>query len=949
MIRFPLETHSKHFSSFPFIYLSAAFISGIIAAELFSFSKFFALYSTFLLLALTISAGFRNRNSLATAFVLAAFSFGGAFIHLSAAQDVPPNNLPSFFDRGVLKSGQSVVVEGVLRREPEMSVDGWFIEIAVEKFFDEKENEFAAVGNVRIFIAAADETAKQTWETKNLSYAARVRCAARLGRESSFQNPGSASFAAILAQKNLSAVGTSLSPDSIAILDENARFSPIKFLYDWRQKLISSILRNFSLDTAGVLIASLLGNDNFLSKQSAEKFRIGGTFHLLVISGTHITFIGILMIGLLRKVTKKALWQFLGALLVLWSYTFAVGAEIPVVRAALMFSVYQSARLFYRSENSLNALGAAVFALAAWRTADVFSPSFQLTVCAVAAIVMFCFPLLEKLRAVGDWQLSQETPFPPNVSPRLKNFAEILFYDEINARRLAKRNSWQANFFRSETARKIALNGLQSVLRFLFSGLFISASTTIFLAPLLIIYFHRISLAGLFLNFFVAVTLAFETFTAILTLLVAEISPILAAPFAFLTEILNRLLTESVEPFRLFSWFSPRIPTYTHFGKIFYVTYYLPLVALLIAVLRWNPFAQTRPHERRNLLFNSLNFLALALLFGVIFFHPLSAEKNLGKLTIDFLDVGQGDTALITFPDDTKILVDGGGKPVFRRVKNIGETSFEADSRSIGEAVVAPFLWSKGLSEVDYVLATHADSDHIEGLSDIILNFSVKGALTARENVKDADFQRFTDALRQKKTPLQVISKGEIFRFGGAEMQVISPNSDDSLNQSYGNDESIVIIIKYGRHSFLLTGDIERQAETELVSEGILSKVDVVKIPHHGSRTSSTADFVQTTKPTFGIISVGKTSPYGHPHKEVVERWQNAGTKIFTTGENGAITFLTDGETLSLQTFSNTKELLLSDMYFFTLLEIRELLGIIERLWEKSFIWRVCRLFYCLS
>jgi competence protein ComEC len=236
-------------------------------------------------------------------------------------------------------------------------------------------------------------------------------------------------------------------------------------------------------------------------------------------------------------------------------------------------------------------------------------------------------------------------------------------------------------------------------------------------------------------------------------------------------------------------------------------------------------------------------------------------------------------------PDGTTLLVDGGG--------NTTEAS-----RRIGETVVSEYLWWRGLSEIDYVLATHADADHIDGLNDVLRNFSVRSALVARTPADDPEFAKFSQTLAQTRTHLETVQAGDTTRFGEVEITVLWPPAGGDTS---GNNDSVVLRIQFGGRSILLTGDVEKAAEISLISSQL--KVNVVKVPHHGSKTSSTDAFVLATKPTFAIISVGRQSRFGHPHKEVVERWQANGATVLTTGNCGTITVATDGKELTLKTF----------------------------------------------
>jgi len=202
------------------------------------------------------------------------------------------------------------------------------------------------------------------------------------------------------------------------------------------------------------------------------------------------------------------------------------------------------------------------------------------------------------------------------------------------------------------------------------------------------------------------------------------------------------------------------------------------------------------------------------------------------------------------------------------------------------------------LERVDYVLATHADADHIDGLNDVVRNFTVNAALVGRTPANDPEFVKFAGSVAN--TNLQTVHAGDVIRFGEVEVRVLwpPPGTDSS------NDDSVVLKIQFRERSLLLTGDIEKKTEAALTTAAGDLHADIVKVAHHGSRTSSTEAFVSATRPRFAIISVGEDSMFGHPHAEVVERWKQAGAEVLTTGQCGMITVITDGTNLWLQKFT---------------------------------------------
>jgi competence protein ComEC len=341
--------------------------------------------------------------------------------------------------------------------------------------------------------------------------------------------------------------------------------------------------------------------------------------------------------------------------------------------------------------------------------------------------------------------------------------------------------------------------------------------------------------------------------------------------------------------------------------RVIYILYFVPVLILTRLLHDWKLFSIEPRAEGREWR-AKLSFAALFVFLLLIIFHPLSAPKPDGRLHIDFLDVGQGDSALITMPSGETLLIDGGGKANFNSlyVQREGEEPepFAPDTQKIGEAVVSEFLWEKGYSQVDYILATHADADHIQGLTDVAKNFRVRTAIFGRTPTGDADFIELSNVLQKKNVSVFVASRGDVLNFGDVRIEVLYPEKDESPEAVSDNNHSLVLRVVYGDRKFLLTGDIERETENLLTVTPEFLQSDVVKAAHHGSKTSSTENFINAVKTKITVISVGLDSPFGHPKPEVLERWKNAGAKVLTTGENGTISFSTDGKDLQMRTFN---------------------------------------------
>lgn len=900
----------SHHAHTPLLALAVCLSLGIVAGHLLAGQSAAVPHAAESLLAISSLLAmvylFRQRSTGGTLFVLLAFFFGGAVLMLIAAAPLPANRISQLYEGGEIRPGDPVEITGVISTQPESGGDSLYLPLEAERV-RLRNVERAAFGTILLQARIADPQSKLDYESLDLTYGARLRVMTTLEREDDFRNPGVMRFTEYLKRKGYDATGSIKSPLLIERLDNARVFLPLAWLYDWRALVQARFHQLFSPEMAGVLDASLLGNELNISRTAGERLRDGGTFHVLVISGFQIAFIGGLALMFMRWFTRRRMIQSVFAAVFLWGYTLAVGAGPSVTRSALMFTLVVLAPVFSRRANSLNCLGGAALALLIWDPNNLFDPSFQLTFLSVLSIVTIAVPLIERMRRVGSWRPTHATPYPPNCAVWFRGLCEFLFWSERAWQAEMSQSTIRYRLFKSRRAVLVDRWRIQRLLRFAAAAVLVSASVQVGMLPVIIIYFHRVSIASLLLNIVVGFLIAALSLGAVLAIVIASVSHGLALPFIFLCEKINWLMIHLVDPFSRLGLASIRLPHYHGAGTLIYMLYFALLGFLVLALSSWNPL---RLAGVRSGIFTprstAVAAAAFVLLMALTLSHPFSAARADGMFHVDFLDVGQGDAALITMPDGTTLLIDGGGQPNIdwhTSHEPEADATFARDARSIGERVVSEYLWARGLDRVDYILATHADADHIDGLNDVARNFKVRAALVARAPSNDAGYLRFAQTMRQTRVPIQQIAAGDALNFGSVSAQVLWPRPNVDEFAPSRNNDSIVLRFTFGEQTILFTGDVEKEAELSMIAGGTDLRSSLLKVAHHGSKTSSVPPFIAATHPAVAIISVGRTSVFGHPNHDVVERWRAGGAEVMTTGEKGTISVITDGRQLKLTTF----------------------------------------------
>jgi competence protein ComEC len=397
----------------------------------------------------------------------------------------------------------------------------------------------------------------------------------------------------------------------------------------------------------------------------------------------------------------------------------------------------------------------------------------------------------------------------------------------------------------------------------------LTTSAQLGVLPVIAAAFHRVTFSSFLLNLPAIPLVAALMAAGYIFFLAAFVSSALAGGLAVLLRFGLKAfvwIAGLLDPVRFLSY---RIPA-PHPALI--AAYYLFLAACLLPI-------KTR-RTRAALL------AGFAAVFVLIVVYPFPPAYSPG-LRITFIDVGQGDSILVEFPGRRKMLVDGGGVP--------------GGGFDVGERVVSPVLWRKGIKTLDDVVLTHAHPDHFEGLKAVVRNFRVSEFHEAVRAAGDPSYDELKRLLAPQ-TRQVVWRDGTTLLVEAVRIRVLHPAAPLPESAPADNDLSIVLKLEMGGFSCLLTGDITAAAEQRIATSVPDLAARVLKIPHHGSRTSSSPLFLGAVRPEIAVLSVGKGNRYGLPHEDVLARYEAAGVRLFRTDRDGAVEVTSDGRSLSVRT-----------------------------------------------
>ena len=762
-----------------------------------------------------------------------------AFAAIAAAATIPVHSLliPAHGEATLYRYADysTVTIEGLIAREPEKIADGRsYLDLRAERAGAETSVLRPVIGMVRVTVGAG----------AHFRVGDEIRLTSRLRFPHDDGDEGEFDYRGWLLRRGIAATmftdfTKAGSPPPIVIIGHRG-FPVREFVEALRARIGGFIDANLTYPQNAEIRALLIGDRSGIDESIRQRFALTGMAHVLVISGLHLGFVAAAaflvvrwFMGFFPALMARGYANKLAAAMAAiaaTAYASIAGGHVSTIRALLMVLAYAVAILIDRSRELLASLALAAliicFALPG-STADIgFQPSF-------ASVMVI---LMGMRRFAAWWRTRIRTQSIDGEVSRIEKIAE-------------------------------ATTGYVAV----------SFWALIGTAPLTAFHFNQFSLVGLIAN---AVVVPIMGFGAVMTGLVAALLsflwPAAARPRLLLAGSLASAGNGLAGWFAAwpFAWTRIFTPTIIEIAIAygFIAIWCASPLASSYAIAPLSPAKLRRVFRLARIRYAAAGALTLFLLIDAgwwtyqRYFYP--------NLRVTFLSVGEGDAAVVRFPGGPVMLIDGGG-------------SFFG-TFDPGERIVAPFLWANKIMHVDWVAVSHPDRDHFGGLVFLVANFSPKEFWTSGLGNPDASYARLLEAVAASRArnvvcgstlPPQMI--------GGVEVRCLWPTP--GTDEIKDNNQSMVMRLRYRGVTIVFTGDIEAKGERELLRTGPELRAAILKVPHHGSKTSSSAALIAAVNPRIAVISLGYYNRFHFPSAAVIERYRKAGAAVLRTDESGAV------------------------------------------------------------
>ncbi len=825
----PFEARRPWYVRFPPIYAIAIAIVG--GDGLGNFHIFFPLWLAALAALGALAMFLARKPSAGVAAALAAIALASTVsVHRMLTPATGPLSLRRFH------AGTLLTITGRLALEPEWFPDKTRIYVLVS----EAETRDGAVSPVRGLMRVT------VLDHQRFRIGDEVKFAGRIRFPRNFGDPGEFDYESFMARQGIGATALALSPRNgglpVTILAHHPSF-PASQIEEIRDRIGSFIGAHLDEPAASEMKALVIGERGGISQDLRNTFARTGMAHLLVISGLHLSMVAAAVFGLVRllmllfpAIAARG-WAnkiaAIAAMLAVSAYAAIAGHHISTERALIMVLAYMFAVVMDRPRAALASLALAAIIICIVLPGSSADVGFQLSFASVIAIVL-------GMRRFTAWADRRRRRLP--AAFRRRSFAASI---------------------------GIAVVGYVAVSFWAMLGT----------APLVAYDFNQFSTVGLVANAIVVPAMGFAgTVLGLAASAISLVAPPIAAPLLVLA---GKLITAGNYLARWFvgwpfAWTRIFTPTILEIALacgalMLWLTWPMPS----LEAPRSDPTGAAAGAANGSPVNPGWRRIALAAIGAVLvvdagwwtyqrYFNP--------DLRVAFLSVGQGDAAVVQFPGRRVMVVDSGG----------AWHGFD-----MGQRVVARYLWSRKIMHVDWLALSHPDLDHFGGFGFVARNFSPRAFWTIPTSRPDLTYLDLLDELKELKVPIRFMDdSAPALHIGAATLRVLNA---PAIPKTKRNDRSMVLRITDGPEAYLFTGDIEAPAERALIRGGHDLGATVLKVPHHGSRTSSTMDFIEAIHPSIAVISLGYHNRFHFPAKSVLARYAREGARVLRTDQDGAV------------------------------------------------------------
>ena len=637
--------------------------------------------------------------------------------------------------------------------------------------------------------------------------------------------------------KTLKIYGT-VKCESYNVLEKNKGNILISFTNKISNSVKEKIYDLLDKREANLLIGLLLGDDDNIDDDIEESFKISSLSHILAVSGMQVTYIITAMYFIFNNLLGKRKTKIV-IIIILIFYTILTGFSPSIVRASIMGILIMGAGLFYRKNDIWNSIAISLLLMLIYNPFLITNVGLQLSYLGTIGII-----LLNKTF--------------------LRIFNKIRFEKYILNRKI--------------------INIVSKIIEIL--TVTISASVVVF--PIMLYNFN------LFGTYFLITNLLASIIIGPITIF-GTVIVIISFVFLKIGKLLSVILEISLNTLVFISNFS-KLP----FSKIYITTPKISMIIFYYVLIIFFNYIY-KIYNNRNLSLTQIRFRNLIALYKYkikeIYNNKKSRKKFISililivfcfniynffiikrELKIYFVDVGQGDSTFIVTPKNETILIDGGG--------SLG-TDFD-----VGESTLLPYILDRGYKKIDLMFVSHFDQDHIGGLFKILEELKVEKVCISKQEEDSENYQKFLNIVKEKNIQVLVVKIGDkIVLDNNLYFNVLWPK-DKQVEENKLNNNAIVMKLNYNNFSMLFTGDIEKKAEEEILETYKNSKIlesDILKVAHHGSKTSTTDEFLSRVKPKIALIGVGKDNMFNHPSNTTIEKLEKMDIKIYRTDLNAEI------------------------------------------------------------